>query len=150
MDTDLTSILVAFSILTNGDIATASFVSRLHGWCRPLLQRLRCLSFRLFKPNVGFTAVDTSKQFTLDVMGSHYAPSTDFSKKNNPYLYYFKFPQSVSLGAFAFHRNLLSNSTYGAGGIANYGSIASIIGASYDKATDNFMYVHERWPQVRV
>ena len=106
------------------------------------------LSSRLFKQNVGFAAADPSKQFTLDVMGSQYAASAQFSKTYNPYLYYFPFPQIVSLGAFAFYPQFFSNGTYGAGGVANYESISSIIGARYDKSTGTFEYVPERYPSI--
>jgi hypothetical protein len=79
-------------------------------------------------------------------MGSQYAATAQFSKTYNPYLYYFPFPQIVSLGAFAFYPQFFSNGTYGAGGVANYESISSIIGAEYDKNTGNFKYVPERYP----
>jgi hypothetical protein len=106
------------------------------------------LSSRLFKQNVGFAAADSSKQFTMNVMGSQYAANAQFSKTYNPYLYYFPFPQIVSLGAFAFYPQFFSNGTYGAGGVANYESISSIIGAQYDKSTGNFKYVPERYPDI--
>jgi hypothetical protein len=83
----------------------------------------------------------------MDVMGSQYAANAQFSKTYNPYIYYFPFPQIVSLGAFAFYPNFFSNGTYGAGGVPNYESISSIIGAQYDKSTGNFKYVPERWPK---
>jgi hypothetical protein len=90
---------------------------------------------------------DPKKEFSMNVMASHYARSATFSKENNPYLYYFPFPQIVSLGAFAFYPNFFSNGTYGAGGVANYKSIMSIIGAEYDQSTGEFKYVPERWPE---
>jgi hypothetical protein len=83
----------------------------------------------------------------MDVMGSQYAASASFSKLYNPFLYYFPFPQIVSLGAFAFYPNFFSNGTYGAGGVPNYESVSSIIGAKYDKKTGEFKYVPERWPE---
>jgi hypothetical protein len=90
---------------------------------------------------------DPNKEFSLDVMASHYARSATFSKDYNPYIYYFPFPQIVSLGAFAFYPQFFSNGTYGAGGVANYKSIMSIIGAQYDQSTGEFKYVPERWPE---
>jgi hypothetical protein len=96
---------------------------------------------------VGFAANDPDKEFSLDVMGSHYAKSAGFSKNYNPFLYYFPFPQIVSLGAFAFYPQFFSNGTYGAGGVANYKSIMSIIGAEYDESSGEFKYVPERWPE---
>jgi hypothetical protein len=80
-------------------------------------------------------------------MGSQYAALASFSRQNNPYIYYFPFPLIVSLGAFAFYPNFFSNGTFGAGGVANYESISSIIGAEYDRSTGNFKYVPERWPE---
>lgn len=79
-------------------------------------------------------------------MIKQYAANAQFSKDNNPYLYYFPFPQIVSLGAFAFYPNFFSNGTYGAGGVPNYESISSIVGAQYDKSTGEFTYVPEKWP----
>jgi hypothetical protein len=90
---------------------------------------------------------DPNKQFTMDVMGSHYAASASFSKQYNPYLYYFPFPQIVSFAAFSFYPAFFSNGTYGAGGVANYKSIMTIIGAEYDQNTGNFKYVPEQWPE---
>lgn len=83
----------------------------------------------------------------MDVMASHYARSATFSKDYNPFLYYFPFPQIVSVVAFAFYPQFFSNGTYGAGGVANYQSIMSIIGAEYDEVSDEFKYVPERWPE---
>lgn len=80
-------------------------------------------------------------------MTKQYAANAQFSKDNNPYIYYFPFPQIVSLGAFAFYPNFFSNGTYGAGGVANYESISSIVGAEYDSQTGDFKYVPERWPE---
>lgn len=71
----------------------------------------------------------------------------DFAKQYNPNIYYFPFPSIVSLGAYVFYPNFFSNGTYGAGGVANYESISSIIGAKYDKETGEFEYVPERWPE---
>lgn len=101
----------------------------------------------MFKQNVGFAAADSSKQFTMAAMAKQYAANAQFSKNNNPYLYYFPFPQIVSLGAFAFYPNFFSNGTYGAGGVANYESISSIVGAQYDSKSGDFKYVPERWPE---
>jgi len=80
-------------------------------------------------------------------MAEQYSANADFSKKNNPYLYYFPFPSIVSLGAFAFYPNFMSNGTYGAGGVANYESISSIIGAQLNEETGHYEYVPERWPE---
>jgi hypothetical protein len=90
---------------------------------------------------------DPNKEFSMNVMASHYARSATFSKDYNPYIYYFPFPQIVSLGAFAFYPQFFSNGTYGAGGVANYKSIMSIIGAEYDQSSGEFKYVPERWPE---
>lgn len=79
-------------------------------------------------------------------MGSQYAAQAAFSQKNNPYIYFFPFPMIVSLGAFAFYPNFFSNGTYRAGGVANYESISSIIGAHLNEKTGHFEYVPEKWP----
>lgn len=46
-----------------------------------------------------------------------------------------------------FYPHFFSNGTYGAGGVPNWESVASIIGAQYDPATDEIMYVPERFPE---
>jgi hypothetical protein len=96
---------------------------------------------------VGLAAQDPKKEFNMNVMASHYARLAADSKDYNPYIYYFPFPQIVSLGAFAFYPNFFSNGTYLAGGVPNYKSIMSIIGAEYDQSTGEFKYVPERWPE---
>jgi hypothetical protein len=96
---------------------------------------------------VNFAKDDPKKEFSMNVMGSHYARSASFSKEYNPYLYYFPFPQIVSVAAFSFYPQFFSNGTYGAGGVPNYKSIMSIIGAEYDQKTGEFKYVPERWPE---
>lgn len=73
-------------------------------------------------------------------MGDQYLANSKFSQEYNPYLYYFPFPSIVSLGAFAFYPNFFSNGTYGAGGVANYESISSIIGAQFNEDTGHFEY----------
>jgi hypothetical protein len=105
------------------------------------------LSSRLVKQMVGFAAQDPKKEFSMDVMAKHYARSAGFSKDNNPFLYYFPFPQIVSVAAFSFYPQFFSNGTYGAGGVPNYKSVMSIIGAEYDDKTQEFKYVPERWPE---
>ncbi|KAF2674003.1 hypothetical protein BT63DRAFT_419323 [Microthyrium microscopicum] len=167
MGADLAAVLATFAVLTDGDIATESFSLSSVGGVGGLNRHSTVetdvspnredfyngcgdnhhLSSRLFKQNVGFAAADSSKQFTLDVMTSQYAAQADFSKLYNPYLYFFPFPLIVSLGAFAFYPNFFSNGTYLAGGVANYESISSIIGAQYDSTTGDFTYVPEKWPE---
>jgi hypothetical protein len=168
MGTDLATVLLVFAVLTDGDIATESFylgsgpggvggLNR-HSTVEADISPNRedyyngCgdnhhVSSRLFKQNVGFAAAEPSKQFTINAMANQYSAFATFSKTYNPYLYYFPFPQIVSLGAFVFYPNFFSNGTYGAGGVANYESISSIIGAQYDKSTGNFKYVPEKWPE---
>ncbi|KAF2634688.1 hypothetical protein P280DRAFT_538382 [Massarina eburnea CBS 473.64] len=166
MGADLATVLLVFAILTDGDIATESFYlgslngvgglnrhSTVEADVSPNREDyyLGCgdnhhVSSRLFAQNVGYAYLSSSKQFDLGTMGNQYAASASFSKKYNPYLYYFPFPQIVSLGAFAFYPNFFSNGTYGAGGVANYESISSIIGAKFIKSTGQFQYVPEQWP----
>ena len=169
MATDLSTLLGVFTVLTDADIETESWylgsgpghVGGLNrhdtNECAISPNRedfsLGCgdnhhLSSRLFKQNVHFAAQDADKEFSLETMGNHYAKSAAFSQKNNPYLYHFPFPSIVSLGAFVFYPNFFSNGTYGLGGVANYESISSIIGAKLNKKTGEFEYVPERvsWP----
>jgi hypothetical protein len=96
---------------------------------------------------VKYAAADPDKEFSMNVMAEHYAETAGFAKNYNPFLYYFPFPQIVSLGAFAFYPQFFSNGTYGAGGVPNYKSIMSIIGAEYNSTSKEFNYVPERWPE---
>ncbi|OLN86569.1 Aromatic peroxygenase 3 [Colletotrichum chlorophyti] len=167
MGADLSTILGVLAVLTGGDIVTESFYLGAGPGGVGGLNRhstvevdisvnredfyLGCgdnhhLSSRLFKQNVDIVAKSGSKQFDLTNMGTQYQSNSMFSQKNNPYIYYFPFPMIVSLGAFAFYPNFMSNGTYGAGGVANYESISSIIGAKHDSKTGEFQYVPETWP----
>lgn len=105
------------------------------------------LSSRLFTQNVKLAGAAKSKQFDLGVMGQQYAAGAKFSQTYNPYIYFFPFPMIVSLGAFAFYPNFFGNGTYREGGVANYESISSIIGAKYNDQTGHFEYVPETWPE---
>ena len=168
MGTDLATVLATFAVLANGDIDTQSFYlgagkngvgglnrhSTVEADVSPTREDYyngcgdnHHLSSRLVKQLVGFAAQDPNKEFSLDTMAKSYAQSAGFSKNNNPYLYYFPFPQIVSLGAFAFYPQFFSNGTYGAGGVANAKSILSIIGAQYDSKSGEFTYVPEKWPE---
>jgi hypothetical protein len=168
MGADLSTLLAVFSILANGNITTQFWylgadpnnvggLNR-HNSVEADISPNRedyyngCgdnhhLSSRLFQRNVEYASADPDKQFTLAAMAKQYAANADFSLKNNPYLYYFPFPSIVSLGAFAFYPNFFSNGTYRAGGVANYESISSIIGAKLNEKTGEFEYVPERWPE---
>lgn len=72
-----------------------------------------------------------------------YGANARFTQQYNPYIYYFPFPSIVSVVAFNFYPEFFSNGTYGLGGVANYESISSIIGAKLDRKTGNFQYVPE-------
>jgi hypothetical protein len=171
MGTDLATVLCTFAVLTDGDIATETWnlgagigaQKKVGGLNRHSTVEADVspgredfyngcgdnhhLSSRIFKQNVEIVAESTSKQFDLDVMGRHFSLLSAFAKQYNPYIYYFPFPSIVSFAAFAFYPNFFSNGTYGLGGVANYESISSIIGAQYDPTTDNFIYVPERYPE---
>ncbi len=169
MGTDLATVLAVFATLTNANITTESFylgtsaATHVGGLNRhdtvesdvsPNREDfyLGCgdnhhLSSRLFAQNVALAAQDPDQEFSLNVMGEQYALNAKFSQTYNPYLYYFPFPSIVSLAAFNFYPQFFSNGTYGAGGVANYESISSIIGAQFNKKTGHFEYVPERWPE---
>ncbi|KAF2133715.1 hypothetical protein P153DRAFT_281050 [Dothidotthia symphoricarpi CBS 119687] len=168
MGADLATVLATFAVLTDGDIDTLSFylgagkggiggLNR-HSTVEADISPTRedyyngCgdnhhLSSRIVKQLVGYVNAESSKQFTINAMANQYAQLAQFSKTNNPYLYYFPFPQIVSVVAFNFYPQFFSNGTYGAGGVANYKSISSIIGAEYDSKSGEFKYVPERWPE---
>lgn len=168
MGTDLATVLATFAVLANGNIDTQSFYlgagkngvgglnrhSTVEADVSPSREDYyngcgdnHHLSSRLVKQMVKYAAQDPKKEFSMNVMASQYGETAGFSKNYNPFLYYFPFPQIVSLGAFAFYPQFFSNGTYGAGGVANAKSILSIIGAEYDKSTGEFKYVPERWPE---
>ncbi|KAK3114655.1 hypothetical protein LTR53_006826 [Teratosphaeriaceae sp. CCFEE 6253] len=167
MGTDLSTVLLVFAILTDGDIPTQSFYlgtgpngvgglnrhSTVEADISPNREDfyLGCgdnhhLSSRMFAQNVAYAVKDSSKQFSLAVMSKQWAANAAFSVKNNPYLYYFPFPSIVATAAYNFYPQFFSNGTYGAGGVANYESISSIIGAKFNEKTGQFSYVPERWP----
>lgn len=168
MGTDLSTLLAVFSVLTNGDIESESWYlgagpgnvgglnrhNTVEADISPNREDfyLGCgdnhhLSSRLFKQNLQFAARDPTGEFSLDAMNNQYAANAKFSQVNNPYLYFFPFPSIVTLGAYAFYPNFFSNGTYKAGGVANYESISSIVGAKLNDETGEFEYVPERWPQ---
>ncbi|KAK5112730.1 hypothetical protein LTR62_003828 [Meristemomyces frigidus] len=168
MGLDLATVLAVFAILTDGDIPSQSWYlgtgpSNVGGLNRhdtveadisPNREDyyLGCgnnhaLSSRIFTQNVQFASQDPNKEFSLNAMGNQWAANGAFSVKNNPYLYLFPFPSIVSIAAYNFYPQFFSNGTYGAGGVANYESIASIIGAQFDEKTQQFEYVPERWPE---
>lgn len=72
-----------------------------------------------------------------------YGANSRFSQQYNPWIYYFPFPSIVSVVAFNFYPEYFSNGTYGSGGVANYESISSIVGAQLNKKTGQFEYVPE-------
>jgi len=168
MGTDLATVLATFAVLANGNIDTQSFYlgagkngvgglnrhSTVEADVSPSREDYyngcgdnHHLSSRLVKQMIKYAAQDPKKEFSMNVMASQYGETAGFAKNYNPFLYYFPFPQIVSLGAFAFYPQFFSNGTYGAGGVANAKSILSIIGAEYDKSTGEFKYVPERWPE---
>jgi len=105
------------------------------------------LSSNRFKQNVKFAAQSSSKDFGYDAMAQQYSANARFSQQYNPWVYYFPFPSIVSVVAFNFYPEYFSNGTYGSGGVANYESISSIVGAKLNKQTGDFEYVPERWPE---
>ncbi|KAL1304089.1 hypothetical protein AAFC00_000524 [Neodothiora populina] len=168
MGTDLSTLLAVFAVLTDGDLATESWYlggdpsgagglnrhSTVEADVSPNREDFyngcgdnHHLSSRIFKQNVGFASQSANKDFGLDTMAKHYAANAAFSKEYNPWIYYFPFPSIVSFAAYAFYPNFFSNGTYGSGGVANYESISSIIGAKLNEKTGNFEYVPERWPE---
>ena len=159
MGADLATLLGVFAVLTDGDIESESWYLGAGPGNVGGLNRhdtveadvspnredfyLGCgdnhqLSSRMFAQNVAFAAQDPKKQFTVDAMGNQYAANAKFSQQ------YFPFPSIVSLGAFVFYPNFFSNGTYELGGVANYESISSIVGAKLDRSTGHFEYVPER------
>jgi hypothetical protein len=168
MGTDLATVLTVFAVLGSGDLDDLSFYlgsgkNGIGGLNRHSVVEADIspnredyyngcgdnhhLSSRLVKQMVGFAANDPKKEFSMNVMAEHYARSASFSKDNNPYLYAFPFPQIVSVVAFSFYPEFFSNGTYDLGGVPNYKSIMSIIGAEYDESSGEFKYVPERWPE---
>lgn len=105
------------------------------------------LSSRMFARNVRIASRRPTKEFDIPAMAEHFAAQGQFAKKYNPTLYYFPFPMIVSVVAYNFYPRFFSNGTSEFGGVANYESISSIVGAQYDKKSGHFKYVPERWPE---
>jgi len=167
MGADLATVLAVFSILADGDIATESFylgagpgnvggLNR-HSTAEADISPHRedyytgCgdnhhVSSRLVKQGVDIIKAGSGK-YGMSEMAQQYATSADFSKKYNPFLYAFPFPQIVSLGAFAFYPQFFSNGTYGLGGVPNYESVSAIVGWQLNEQTGHFEYVPEKWPE---
>ena len=164
---DLATVLCVFAVLADGDLATESWYlgagpggvgglnrhSTVEADVSPNREDFyngcgdnHHLSSRLFKQNVHFAATGSGK-FDMATMAQQYSAGASFSKQYNPYIYYFPFPSIVSFAAYAFYPNFFSNGTYGLGGVPNYESISSIIGAQLDNKTGEYMYVPERWPE---
>lgn len=167
MGADLATVLVVFAVLADGDIPTESWYlgsgpgsvgglnrhSTVEADVSPNREDFyngcgdnHHLSSRMFTQNVGFAASSLTKDFGLETMTRQYSANAAFSKNYNPYLYYFPFPSIVSFVAFAFYPQYFSNGTYGLGGVANYESISSIIGAKLN-GEGHYEYVPERWPE---
>ncbi|KAF2165505.1 hypothetical protein M409DRAFT_36912 [Zasmidium cellare ATCC 36951] len=168
MGADLATVLCVFAVLTDGDIETESWYlgagpQNVGGLVRHSTIEvdispnredyfLGCgdnhhLSSRIFTQNVQFAAQSADKDFGYDTMARHYGANSRFSQQYNPWLYYFPFPSIVSVVAFNFYPEYFSNGTYGSGGVANYESISSIVGAQLNKETGQYEYVPERWPE---
>lgn len=77
-------------------------------------------------------------------MAKQYAANAQFSKENNPYMYFFPVPSLVAMGAHTFYPHFFANGTYGDGGVANFESISSIVGAKLNEETGDYEYVPER------
>lgn len=86
--------------------------------------------------------MDTSHLRT-SLTATSFGANSRFSQQYNPWLYYFPFPSIVSVVAFNFYPEYFSNGTYGSGGVANYESISSIVGAKMNEETGEFEYVPE-------
>ncbi|CAK3996732.1 Aromatic peroxygenase [Lecanosticta acicola] len=168
MGADLAVVLCVFAVLTDGDIENESWYlgsgpGRIGGLNRHSTVEADIspnkedyyngcgdnhhISSRMFRQNVEYVMQDRNKEFSYDVMARHYGENSRFSQQYNPYLYYFPFPSIVSVVAFNFYPEYFSNGSHGAGGVANYESISSIVGARFDEETGNFQYVPERWPE---
>lgn len=104
------------------------------------------VSSRMFERNVRIVSARPTKQFDIPAMAQHFSAQADFAKTYNPTLYYFPFPLIVSIVAYNFYPRFFANGTNELGGVANYESISSIIGAKYDKKSGHFEYVPETWP----
>jgi hypothetical protein len=107
------------------------------------------LSSRLFKQNVQF-AKEQGGLFNLNAMISQYAQNANYSKANNPYLYYSPLSLIVSTAAHVFYPYFFSNGTYEVCGQPDYISISNIVGANLitNGNNYNFEYIPEQWPEV--
>ncbi|CAF1134134.1 unnamed protein product [Adineta steineri] len=175
MGTDLALVLAATTIFTSGNILTETFslggpdprvgIGNVGGLDRH--NNVECdispnredyytgkcdnhhLSSRRFKQNVK-CAEQQCGLFNLDAMTQQYSQNADYSKTNNPYLFYSIPSLLVSVGAHIFYSYLFSNGTYEFGGTPDYTSISNIVGAKLVTTNNDydFEYVPERWPEI--
>ncbi|TQN64574.1 Aromatic peroxygenase [Colletotrichum shisoi] len=138
MGPDIATILGVFAVLTDGDIVTESFYLGSGPGGVGGLNRHSTVEADISPNREDFyNGCGDNHHLSSRLFKQNYQQLSMFSQKNNPYIYYFPFPLIVSF---------FSNGTYGLGGVANYESISSIIGAKYDSKTGDFQYVPETWP----
>ena len=175
MGVDLATFLTTVAVITTGNITTKAFsigapdprvgIGNVGGLDRhntieadisPTREDLytgNCdahhLSSRLFKQNVEF-AKNQGGLFNMAAMTAQYAKTSNYSKNNNPYIFYFPLPAIFSLATHVFYPHFFSNGTYELGGKPDYTSISTIVGANLTMNGNdhNFQYIPERWPEV--
>ncbi|KAI9635128.1 uncharacterized protein MKK02DRAFT_32626 [Dioszegia hungarica] len=91
-------------------------------------------------------AKENGGEFTVEALNKFYAQNAADSIANNPKLFFNSYTIVVILGEYPFIPNFFSNGTYGAGGVANYESISSLLGMS-TAADGTICYVPERFPE---
>ncbi|KAF2768670.1 hypothetical protein EJ03DRAFT_375180 [Teratosphaeria nubilosa] len=160
MGTDLSLVLAVFAILTDGDPVAQTWYlgtgpdgvgglnrhSTVEADVSPNKEDFyngcgdnHHLSSRIFKNNVALVRDDPNKEFSYDLRRQRPLLPTI-----QPLDLLLPLPSIVSVVAFNFYPEFFSNGTYGAGGIANYESIASIVGANYSEETGNYELVPPR------
>ena len=175
MGVDLATFLTTVAVITTGNITTKAFsigapdprvgIGNVGGLDRhdtieadisPTREDLytgNCdahhLSSRLFKQNVEF-AKNQGGLFNMAAMTAQYAKTSNYSKNNNPYIFYFPLPAIFSLATHVFYPHFFSNGTYELGGTPDYTSISTIVGANLtmNGSDYNFQYIPERWSEV--
>ena len=172
---NLSTVLAVFAILTTGNITTQTFslggpdprvgIGNIGGLNRH--NTVECdispnredyytgkcddhhLSSRMFKQNFEF-ARNHGGLFTLEAMTDQYVQNANYSKANNPYLFYSLQSAIVSIGAHIFYAYFFSNGTYEYDGKPDYFSISNIVGANMTTNGNDyyFEYIPERWPEI--
>jgi hypothetical protein len=142
MGSDVATALATFAVVFDGDIATETFsigspdlrvgIGNIGGLDRhgtiendisPFREDLYLgdcdnhdLSSRLFKQGVQF-AYGEGGQFTFNATKRQFVQNANYSKANNPYLFYSPLSAVITTATYMFYATFFANGTYWPGGV---------------------------------